>query len=219
MKIIKLFEDFDPSTIQSNNNIYNKYLKKKGRSNKVAWDFNSQEKNFNLVSQHINTGDSLLDYGCGIGDFIKHLGENNIEISNYLGVDINPKYIELAKESYPDRDFKLINSLGDIGGNYDVSCAIGVFTWYIKKEEFIKTVQKLVNVSKKCVLMTFLFGNNPYSEGLKESDSFYKVYWESNYRYYSQELFTTLFPDLDFEFQLFEDMSGGSDTLLVKINK
>ena len=39
------------------------------------------------------------------------LDKFNIETNNYLGVDINHNFIKLAKESYPDHNFKQIRKI------------------------------------------------------------------------------------------------------------
>lgn len=207
MEILKKFEEFTKNTIYMNNSTYNDYLGNRLRSNKVAWEELSQLKNYNLVSDFIKSGDSVLDYGCGIGDFIKHLSDKKIKISDYLGVDINENYIKLAKESYKNKNFKTIKNVGQVTGKWDVVCAIGVFTWYITKEEFIKTIGKLHELSNKYVLITTLKSDREH--GLN--------FWKTTYRYYSEEIFTDLFPDMNFEFKT---VSGsGEPTLLIKINK
>jgi cyclopropane fatty-acyl-phospholipid synthase-like methyltransferase len=208
--LIRLFEEFKQSTIDINNDVYNKRLNHPKRSSKVAWDApGSQENNFEIVEKEINQNDTLLDYGCGIGDLIPYLEIENKEIAEYLGVDINPNYIDLAKEEYPDNNFQLIKNVEDISGKWDTICAIGVFTWFIEKEEFINTINTLYDKCNKQVLITCLL----------ETDRKYKyyfeeeTYWKEKYRYYSREMFKDMFPDFEFEFKT------DFETMLVKIIK
>jgi ubiquinone/menaquinone biosynthesis C-methylase UbiE len=209
MKKLLLFEEFKENTLLKNISVYNDFLnkyKESDRSSIVAWEAtDSQLKNFKLVSKYINNGDSILDYGCGIGDFISHLNTENIQISNYLGVDINKKYISIAKKSYKDYKFKLINNINDVNGNFDIVCAIGVFTWYIDKDDFIETINKLYDICNKEVLITCIHHNHYEYES--------EYYWESEYRKYNDQLFYDLFPNLNFKF----DYSDG--TMLVRIIK
>lgn len=204
MGIIKLFEDFDPETININNLTYDDYFKQKGRSDKVAWsEPGSQLKNFKMVAKYISEGDSVLDFGCGIGDFYRYLEEKNKKPSNYLGVDINKNFIEDAKKTYKDQNFKLIENLSDIKGKFDKVCAIGVFTWFITKKDFISTINKLYDVSNKEVLITLLYDE-------------YRVdyyFWEKKYREYNEEIFLELFPDYNFKFEIYVN------TMLVRIIK
>jgi ubiquinone/menaquinone biosynthesis C-methylase UbiE len=52
-------------------------------------------------------GERLLDVGCGTGEFA------NVALGPYLGIDINPQYIEYASRKYgvgahhPEREFKV----------------------------------------------------------------------------------------------------------------
>jgi len=208
MNRILLFEEFKEQTLIKNIEVYNKFLSiyKGYRSSSVAWEAdNSQIKNFELVSNHIKSGDSLLDFGCGMGDFILHLDNQNIQLSDYLGVDINKNYISIAKDTYKNYDFKLIKDANEINKKFDIVCAIGVFTWYIDKDEFIETINKLHDLCNKKVLLTFLYGKN-----VKIDD----YYWESEYRVYNEQMFYDLFPHLNLKFEIINN-----DTMLVIITK
>lgn len=207
MKYINLFEEFTDETLSRNNNQYDFYFRsKKSRSNKVAWTASgSQIKNFGLVSKFINDGDTLLDYGCGIGDFIKYLDKNK-NISDYLGVDINNNFITTAKNDYPNNNFQLIKNVNEIKGKWDSVCVIGVFTYFITKEDFINTINKLYDICNKQVLITCL-----YNDLVSDNEE----YWKSTYKEYSQELFTELFPNFNIEFI----HHNTSNTMLVRIIK
>lgn len=221
LKKIKLWEAFSRETLDTNINCYDGYLKNfkkhNDRAKMVAWvKEESQLKNFKMVSSEISNGDSILDYGCGVGDFIKYLNENGKKISGYLGVDINSNYIDIAKESYPEYDFETINGTEDLSGKFDVVCAIGVFTWFITKDDFVKTINKLVDSANKKVVLTLLYGETPYSYN---SSAEVKVnrYWKSTYKKFDKDLFYKLFPNLEFEFYVDNYTSDG--TIVVKIIK
>lgn len=219
MKHLKrFFEEFTEDTLNRNNDEYNTYLHRRGEGSKVAWTKpGSQERNFEMITKHIQDGDDLLDYGCGIGDLLSHLKKRKIQINDYLGVDINPNYIEIAKKKYKDREFKLISNIDQLSGNYDKVCAVGVFTWYISKEEFISTINKLYQMCNKEVLLTLLTNtiyDTPYNK--KDISKFDEDrYWSSEYRYYDSSLFLNLFPELSEKFE-FETRKS---TLLIKIKK
>jgi cyclopropane fatty-acyl-phospholipid synthase-like methyltransferase len=192
----KKFEEFDSETITSNNSKYNSFLNKISRDKIVAWDIpGSQERNFNMVSKYLKKDESLLDFGCGVGDFVKYLKYKEKEPSYYLGVDINSNFINIAKSSYPDYNFKLINSVNVIDERFDNICAIGVFTWFITKKDFINTIERLYELSNKSLLVTVLW--HPIID-------IYNYDWNSNYRYYNEELIKGLFPNYNIEFSLNE---------------
>lgn len=57
------------------------------------------------------TGKSVMDVGCGFADFYEYLNKQDVEISEYIGVDINGKLIQRAEKNYPDIDFYVGNPL------------------------------------------------------------------------------------------------------------
>jgi ubiquinone/menaquinone biosynthesis C-methylase UbiE len=52
----------------------------------------------------IESGCSVLDVGCGFGDFYGWLRDSGIEV-RYLGVDINPSLLEIGRRKYPAARF------------------------------------------------------------------------------------------------------------------
>lgn len=68
-------------------------------------------------------GMSVLDVGCGPGDFAAHLGDHD----SYLGVDLSPGMIEAARGAHPDRAFRVANLLEEDVGEHDVVVANGIF--------------------------------------------------------------------------------------------
>src|SRR5690349_642730 len=49
-------------------------------------------------------GHSLVDVGCGVGDFYAYLREH-VEPLDYLGVDLMPEMAQRAGERYPEARF------------------------------------------------------------------------------------------------------------------
>ena len=47
---------------------------------------------------------SIMDIGCGTGTLVEYLKPRE-----YLGVDLNPDFIKLARKKYPQYDFKVLN--------------------------------------------------------------------------------------------------------------
>lgn len=70
-------------------------------------------------------GMSVLDYGCGWGAMVPEIHDPEL----YLGVDIVPKAIELAKQEFPGVRFQHFVS-GELRkvGNFDLVVAMSVFT-------------------------------------------------------------------------------------------
>jgi SAM-dependent methyltransferase len=79
-----------------------------------------------FVLNHDLRGKSVLDVGCGIGDFSGHLRARGIECE-YLGVDIAPEMIRRSRERYPQAEFAERNILEwDPGRTFDYVVAFGI---------------------------------------------------------------------------------------------
>lgn len=72
---------------------------------KVGWVPGTQDENFMDLSRILPPFPTkILDAGCGLGDFLAWQGGMR-NPTQYLGVDVNPLFIALAKERYPMFDF------------------------------------------------------------------------------------------------------------------
>ena len=56
----------------------------------------------------IAPGHSVLDVGCGFGDFSGWLARQGVDVS-YTGIDINPRLIETARARYPSARFEVVD--------------------------------------------------------------------------------------------------------------
>jgi ubiquinone/menaquinone biosynthesis C-methylase UbiE len=56
----------------------------------------------------IANGHSVLDVGCGFGDFSGWLERQGVEVA-YTGVDINPRLIDTARKRYPRARFEVVD--------------------------------------------------------------------------------------------------------------
>lgn len=62
---------------------------------------------------------SILEVGCGLGDFYRHLLRHGKDCT-YRGYDIVPEYIAECRLAFPQATFELRNIFSDgIGGTYD----------------------------------------------------------------------------------------------------
>ncbi len=90
---------------------YNERVRKHGFSPRsLGWPKGRQEVRFTVLADiGITEGDSVLDVGCGFGDFARFLGSRNLDVA-YRGCDINEEIVELAKK----RDGSLSLEVRDI---------------------------------------------------------------------------------------------------------
>lgn len=84
-----------------NENFYNAAIKKHGESSKgVHWNsMHSQETRFKVLLSCIDDQEfSIVDAGCGFSDLYFYLQKKEISFSSYLGLDLSPSMVEIAKE-------------------------------------------------------------------------------------------------------------------------
>jgi SAM-dependent methyltransferase len=80
-----------------------------------------------IVSEFLQpkAGAKLLDVGCGTGTLLRALPADVV----YVGVDVNPAYIETARQRYGNRGHFVCARAADeidVGGGFDLIAAIAV---------------------------------------------------------------------------------------------
>ncbi len=104
----------------------------------VAWGSKeSQQKRFEILSQIGDLeGRSLLDVGCGLGDFYGWL-RNKYSDVHYTGIDITSSMINMALNNYPEIKFKVQNilELKKIQSAYDYVFTSGIFNRRIPRHK------------------------------------------------------------------------------------
>jgi SAM-dependent methyltransferase len=112
----------------------------------------NQEVRFEALSGLIDLRDrSVLDIGCGKGDFLDFLSGKNIHC-DYTGIDQIKVFIELASERYRTNKSAAF-LLGDFWtadlGKYDYVIASGALSYQVKDQNFIyKMISRLFSLSK-----------------------------------------------------------------------
>lgn len=120
----------------------------------VAWgNRESQEKRFEILAQIAElSGKSVLDVGCGLGDFYSWLKDRYRNIK-YTGVDITPSMVELALKNHPGVKFCVLDilELNCVRPAYDFVFASGIFNRRMPRHKyFIKdTIVRMFDLSKQ----------------------------------------------------------------------
>lgn len=85
----------------------------------VLWPKGRQDLRFDALTRHIDrtTSFTILDYGCGLAHLCDYLCARGFK-ATYIGVDIVPEFVRLAKLNYPESSFLL--------GKEDYISSIGV---------------------------------------------------------------------------------------------
>ncbi len=97
-------------------------------SESVEQNSRPQKMRFELfVSNHDLDKCSLLDVGCGTGDFLYHLMKHDLNVS-YTGTDISEKMIESCTARFPENNFLHIdiNEISE-SDKFDFVVSFGVY--------------------------------------------------------------------------------------------
>lgn len=72
---------------------------------------------------------SLIDIGCGLGHLFEFIQENQIQLIQYSGLDISPKYIDRCEKKFPETKFYCCDLLAEeFNVKFDFAVMNGVFT-------------------------------------------------------------------------------------------
>ena len=110
---------------------HNKRISEFGLTPKALWGSEqSQNVRFKILAELFLTKSnfSVLDLGCGLGDFYKFLLNQGFEKIYYTGIDINNELIEEAQKRYSEENFILgsVNELPVIE-KFDYVVASGIY--------------------------------------------------------------------------------------------
>ena len=116
----------------------------------------------------LSSKDSILDVGCGKGELIDYLSLRfpDVRDRNYLGIDVVPDFVKLAKQNcaarkFEERKFETVNFINPSffpQEQFDIVVALGVLVTRVRHynlfvEHFVK---KMVKCAKKYVLFNII---------------------------------------------------------------
>lgn len=124
-----------------------------------------------------NASVSVLDIGCGKGEFISFFLERypNTRLEPYLGIDIVPEFLDLAQRKYPEFEFKQENFLSpgfDRGEKFELVIALGVLVTRVRcYEEYLEYfINKMVGFSSRYIAFNIVTDVFPDSPNYENSD-------------------------------------------------
>lgn len=104
---------------------------------------------------------SVLDVGCGTGDFIEAVPDN----MSYLGIDINKEFISFAKSHYKDRKSlflvqDVIEEQFSLDQKFDATILISMLHHFSDKdlEEILLKIKK---ITRKVIIIADIIPNPP----------------------------------------------------------
>lgn len=93
---------------------------------------------------------SILDAGCGMGDLLPYIYAKTTNFQ-YLGVDITPEFINIAKRRYYGHEFQVADPFGgEFTKRFDVIVSSGVLNsnkpnWLEERKRMIRQLFELSN--------------------------------------------------------------------------
>lgn len=104
--------------------------------NACGWDSqDTQYSHFVLLGSIIKQNSTVIDVGCGQGDFYNYIKKLNVK---YLGVDFSEQMIKIAQQKHKDANF-LKDDFFNCDLNSDFVVASGSFNFKIDNQyEYIK---------------------------------------------------------------------------------
>lgn len=146
--------------------IYEHGLARYGESPEALhwYDYRSMGIRFkNLIRDIEVEGRSVLDAGCGMGDLIPYLYTRASRF-DYLGVDINPGFIAIAKKRYKGHRFEVGDPFsGKFGQHADLVFSSGVMNIKLKdwQKRRLKMIEVLFDLSKETLVFNMAGGYGP----------------------------------------------------------
>lgn len=158
-------------------NIYQNKFKKFGVDHKsLLWKSRgAAHQRFRQFWAEIDfTNKSVLDVGCGFGEFGKFLVKRYKGV-DYMGVDIVPEFIEEARKQLPSCQFEVKDLFNDeIREKFDVVIASGVLNSNVENnmEYRQSAIKKMFDLTSH-VLAFNMLGSHPAPANKKDSNIWY----------------------------------------------
>ena len=144
-----------------------------GESEKsLGWSKNKQHIRFSQLLRFINEDSfSVLDIGCGFGDFYSYCLNSTKKTIDYWGIDLMPDFIDIAKKNHPEiKDrFSCGNYFYDnYLSTWDWIVGSGVFNLNLFEDELKmygyieKSIKKAFEHSKRGISFDFLSSKVDY---------------------------------------------------------
>ena len=92
-------------------------------------------------------GCSVLDIGCGLGDFYAYLQERDIDV-RYTGYDITPEFVELAAQRHPSARFQIRDVQAEgIPEKFDYVVSSQTFNNRLKNEDNMAVMKDVLRLA------------------------------------------------------------------------
>jgi SAM-dependent methyltransferase len=137
----------------------------------LGWDKGKQFLRFHqLTSDWDLTGASILDVGCGFGDFVDYLRFMNIQNYTYTGIDLLGEFIAEGKKRYSSPQATFLQAAFedyDSPSTFDYVIASGVFNLKVEGidayEQILRSMTKMFGLSQVALSVDFISSKVDYA--------------------------------------------------------
>ena len=141
---------------------YSNRFKQFGYSPKtLGWDKGKQDIRFTILTSQYNFKDkTILDIGCGFGDFNNILQKKVGDNYRYVGIDIVPVLIEKAKTLYNGNNIQFICDdflSHNFNEGFDYIIASGIFNFKLSIGSNYSFIENIIKKSFKLCYDGFAF--------------------------------------------------------------
>lgn len=144
-----------------NEKFYTAAIKKHGQNVKgVHWNsVHSQETRFDVLLSLLKAdGMSVVDAGCGFGDLYFYLQKNAIKVSSYIGLDLSPSMVDIAKE-YTGQEIVQCDICRDVLPEADYYICSGAMNILSRFDTYL-FIRNCYESSKKGFVFNLLMGED-----------------------------------------------------------
>lgn len=192
---------------------YNQRLEKYGPSFEVLASGTEERRliHYEVLSEigDLN-GKSVLDLGCGFGDFLGFLQDKGVNV-DYTGYDINPNLIKYAKEKYPMGKFFVVDIQKEDFPDFD---------YIISNEAFNLTLMDVDNYDYIKEILEICYSHSRIGVAIEFLSSYVDFESKEGFHYQPEKVFSISkgitkrvslrhdYPLFDFIIYLYKDFKG-----------
>lgn len=197
-------------------------------SKSLGWLKGKQNIRFAELTRFMDLSESfsILDIGCGFGDFVKYLNaKKDISDYSYHGIDLMDEMIEIAKKEFKNND-KISFEVGDflekhLVRKFDYVIASGVFNIRMVEDDNYDVVEKFLKKALDCCndggIVSFDFQSDKVDFFADNDVAFYnspEKILSIAYKFSRRVMLNNLYMPFEYSVTVFKDDSFDKSKLL-----
>lgn len=158
--LLILILNMDNWKIWDNDKNYGDFLKERSLGNLPEME--SSKSISSIINNYLKENDTILDFGCASGHYVKSFENRLTKKFNYIGLDATKYYIDCAKSVFKDKyQFKVddVFNSNQESSSADIVICNNLFHHLPSIEIPLK---ELIRISKKYIIIRTLIGNQTF---------------------------------------------------------